>query len=169
MWWESLSAADRHKVRALPTIQRVTAGAKEQGWIDTPFNPAVRDALIEALFASGSNLLLLPVQDVFGWRDRINEPATVSDRNWSYRLPWLSDRLDDVPEARERGRPFSTGAQCISDSRSGWLQAVVRLKADATAARSTAGLGRCSAEPLAAACVAACRPDSRHRTRRTPR
>ena len=62
----------------------------------------MRDVLLEALFASGSDLLLLPVQDVFGWRDRINEPATVSDDNWTYRLPWPVDQLDEVPEARER-------------------------------------------------------------------
>ena len=64
--------------------------------------PAVRDVLLEALFASGSDLLLLPIQDVFGWRDRINQPATVTDDNWTFRLPWPTDRLDEFPEARER-------------------------------------------------------------------
>ena len=68
----------------------------------SPYNPVVRDVLLEALFASGSNLLLLPVQDAFGWRDRINEPATVTDDNWTYRLPWPVDKLDEIPEARER-------------------------------------------------------------------
>ena len=69
---------------------------------DAPFIPVVRDALIEAMFASASNILLFPVQDVFGWADRINEPATVSDDNWTYRLPWPADRLDAQPDARER-------------------------------------------------------------------
>ena len=59
----------------------------------------MRDALLEALFASGSNLLILPIQDVFGWRDRINQPATVGDQNWTWRLPWPSDRLLTQPEA----------------------------------------------------------------------
>ena len=67
-----------------------------------PYNPSVRDALLEALFASNSDLLLVPIQDAFGWRDRINEPATVADDNWTYRLPWPVDKLDEVPEARER-------------------------------------------------------------------
>ena len=44
----------------------------------------------------------LPIQDVFGWRDRINQPATVTGDNWTYRLPWPIDRLDEIPEARER-------------------------------------------------------------------
>jgi len=54
------------------------------------------------LFASGSDLLLLPIQDAFGWRDRINEPATVNDDNWTFSLPWPCDWLYGVPEARER-------------------------------------------------------------------
>jgi hypothetical protein len=29
-------------------------------------------------------------------------PATVGEKNWTYRLPWASDRLDDQPEAQER-------------------------------------------------------------------
>ena len=43
--------------------------------MDGTYGPAVRDALLEMLLASGSDLTLLPVQDVFGWRDRINDPG----------------------------------------------------------------------------------------------
>jgi 4-alpha-glucanotransferase len=97
-WWEEADADERRKVSALPTVQRV-AGGDIAG---EPFDGRIRDALLEALFASQSYLLLLPVQDAFGWRDRINEPATVGEHNWTYRLPWRVDRLDDEPEARER-------------------------------------------------------------------
>ena len=55
--------------------------------------------MLEALFASSSDLLIVPIQDVFGWRDRINQPATVSDANWTWRLPWPVDRLESEPEA----------------------------------------------------------------------
>jgi 4-alpha-glucanotransferase len=44
-------------------------------------------------------LLLLPVQDVFGWRDRINQPATVGNSNWTWRLPWPADQLGTEPVA----------------------------------------------------------------------
>ena len=54
---------------------------------ERPFDAAVRDRLLEMLVASGSELVIFPVQDVFGWRGRINEPATVNDVNWTYRLP----------------------------------------------------------------------------------
>jgi len=99
VWWERAPQDERQRVSQLPTIQRITTG---RGLIDRPYSPDVRDALLEALFASGSNLLLLPVPDVFGWRDRINEPAVVSDTNWTFRLRWDADRLDEEPEARER-------------------------------------------------------------------
>jgi 4-alpha-glucanotransferase len=102
VWWDALSADEKRKVRELPMIQRLAEGVRDERWVDEPFTPEVRDVLLEVLFASGSDLLLLPVQDAFGWRDRINEPATVSDRNWRYRLPWPSDRFDEFPEARER-------------------------------------------------------------------
>ena len=60
---------------------------------------AVRTALLEVLFASGASLLILPIQDVFGWSDRINQPATVGDQNWTWRLPWPTDRMSTEPEA----------------------------------------------------------------------
>jgi 4-alpha-glucanotransferase len=53
------------------------------------------------MFLAGSDLLILPIQDVFGWSDRINVPATVGPDNWTYRLPWPVDRLREIAEARE--------------------------------------------------------------------
>ena len=96
-WWAEAPDADREQVSALPAIQRITGGIGLRG---RPFNPSVRDALLEALFASGSDLLLMPVQDVFGWPDRINEPGTVTPENWTFRLPWPCDRMADILEAR---------------------------------------------------------------------
>jgi 4-alpha-glucanotransferase len=98
-WWEHASADERDKVIRLPTIDRTSHGVDLR---QAPYNPSVRDALLEALFASNSDLLLVPIQDAFGWRDRINEPATIADHNWTYKLPWPVDKLDQVAEARER-------------------------------------------------------------------
>ena len=98
-WWEQASADERSKVNDLPTIRWLTGGA---GLANGQYEPTTRDVLLEALFASRSDLLLTVVQDVFGWRDRINEPATVTDSNWTFRLPWPCDRLNEVPVAVER-------------------------------------------------------------------
>jgi 4-alpha-glucanotransferase len=97
VWWEEATDDDRQKLNRLPTIQRIASG---EDLTRAPYE-RVRDVLVEALFASGSDLLLLPVQDVFGWRDRINVPGTIGDANWTYRLPWPVDTLADVDQARE--------------------------------------------------------------------
>jgi 4-alpha-glucanotransferase len=85
VWWETL-----------PTSQR------KRFAFDTPFNAEVRDRILGKMFDAGSNLLLLPIQDIFGWSDRINVPATVSTSNWTFALPWPIDQMPREPEARER-------------------------------------------------------------------
>ncbi len=47
-----------------------------------------QNAVIQSLLSSGSVLTLIPLQDVFGWTDRINTPAVVDAVNWTWRLPW---------------------------------------------------------------------------------
>ena len=112
-WWANASPEERAQVAQIPSVMWTAAASGETAQRDeraaqaaaldaAPFIPVVRDALLASLFVAGSDLLLLPVQDVFGWSDRINVPATVNDRNWSYRLEWPVDRLDEVAEACER-------------------------------------------------------------------
>ncbi len=84
-WWESLTAEER--VRFGPD--------------SAEYDAAVRDRLIEMVYNAGSNLVLVPIQDVFGWRDRINLPATISNANWTYVLPWPSDTMTTQPDALE--------------------------------------------------------------------
>jgi len=101
-WWESAPIEERRRVAELPTIRRIVEPLEIE-FAGAPADVA-RDVLLQALFAAKSNLLLLPIQDVFGWRDRINEPATIDNRNWSFRLPWPVDRMSEIPQARERQR-----------------------------------------------------------------
>jgi len=108
-WWESAAPDERRRVAELPTTKRIV-DARRIDLVTAPFE-TVRDVLLEALFAANSDLLLLPIQDVFGWKDRINEPATIDNRNWSFRLPWPVDRMDEIPEARERQRALWHWAQ----------------------------------------------------------
>jgi 4-alpha-glucanotransferase len=95
-WWDNADADERAAAAALPALQAegITAGE--------PYSDRLRDTLLESLFASGSDLLLLPVQDVFGWLDRINTPAVISSDNWTWQLPWRVDRLGEEREAVER-------------------------------------------------------------------
>jgi 4-alpha-glucanotransferase len=90
IWWETAPEEEKHAVRAIPFLRERLGDGDDGG---------IFDALLETLYASGSDLLILPIQDLFGWRDRINQPATVSDSNWTWRLPWPSDRLATEPPA----------------------------------------------------------------------
>lgn len=90
-WWQTAGDEEKRRVAA------VVPGVR-----DDRSCALVRDALLESVYASGSSLVLAPIQDLFGWTDRINDPAVVGGTNWVYRLPWPVDRMDDVEEARER-------------------------------------------------------------------
>jgi 4-alpha-glucanotransferase len=77
-----------------------------------PFDDRLRDALLQTLYGAGSSLMVLPIQDIFGWRDRINTPAVVDDVNWTWRMPWAVDDLAIEPVPRGRSsflRQLSTG------------------------------------------------------------
>lgn len=95
-WWQNADETERSEAIRVPQFAR--AGIT----VETPFSETVRDAVLESLFASGSDLVLVPLQDVFGWPDRINVPAVVDDTNWSWRMPWFAERLQSEPEALER-------------------------------------------------------------------
>lgn len=95
-WWDSADVEERRRCAEAPAMR--DAGLQP----DAPFSPAVRDALLRGLFAARSDFVLLPIQDVFGWRDRINTPAVVSAGNWTWRLPWPVEDLLTEPEAVAR-------------------------------------------------------------------
>jgi 4-alpha-glucanotransferase len=95
-WWDAADASERRIVTDVPALR--AAGCRT----DMPFSPQLRDAFVECLFGAASDLLLLPVQDIFGWRDRINTPASVNQHNWTWRLPWPVEDLRSRPEAQKR-------------------------------------------------------------------
>ncbi len=102
IWWEQAEPEDRRAVLDIPSIRHLmSADDRARAISASSLTAAVRSALLEALCASRSDLLVLPIQDVFGWRARINQPATVGDQNWTWKLPWPSDRLQAEPEAIE--------------------------------------------------------------------
>jgi 4-alpha-glucanotransferase len=97
-WWDAALPDERLGCAELPAMRESGCDPR------APFSPATRDALLRTLFAAGSDFVLLPIQDVFGWRDRVNTPASISEDNWTWRLPWPVDDLLAVPEAHARAR-----------------------------------------------------------------
>ncbi len=102
IWWEQAKADERRAALDIPAVrERMSDDDRVRAISEPTLTPDLRAMLLEALCASGSDLLILPIQDVFGWRARINQPATVGDQNWTWKLPWPSDRLLSEPEALE--------------------------------------------------------------------
>jgi 4-alpha-glucanotransferase len=101
-WYDGLSEEERAQLLALPQLENLRARAP------TRWDDGVRDALLEMLYAAGSDLLLLPFQDALGMRERVNVPGTVTDENWTYRMPMdlqaLAAERTDTARLREVAR-----------------------------------------------------------------
>src|SRR6185436_9192027 len=93
-WWSTAQMEERRALCSL--LSHIGAGNIDPA---TPWSPDLHHAILRVMFASGSDDLFLPIQDVFGWFDRINTPATVGEHNWTWRLPWPIDQLHDVRSA----------------------------------------------------------------------
>jgi 4-alpha-glucanotransferase len=100
VWWESAGREERIAVLSIPSVRAHLSDDDAAAAVETTaLTHAVHEALLAALFASSADLLILPMQDAFGWRDRVNQPATVSSSNWTWRLLWPVDRLPAEPQA----------------------------------------------------------------------
>ncbi len=93
LWWETL---ERHEQGEMLSVLGLPAR------VDAAFDDGIRDGLLALAYGAGSDLLLLPIQDIFGWRDRVNVPATVTDGNWTWKLPLSVEALGENAAARER-------------------------------------------------------------------
>lgn len=73
-WWKSAGPAERRLFWKM-----VSGGGKP------PAFPKALDPILKKLICSGSRIVILPFQDIFGLKDRINTPNTLGPQNWSYR------------------------------------------------------------------------------------
>jgi 4-alpha-glucanotransferase len=97
-WWTNAGSDER------VALTRLLGASLPDTSFDSaaPWSDSLRDAILETMYRSSSDELFLPIQDLFGWFQRINVPATVGDHNWTWRMPWPVDRLDDNDVANER-------------------------------------------------------------------
>jgi 4-alpha-glucanotransferase len=100
-WWEEMPGDERGALLALESLAPLRGHGPS-------FDDGVRDALLGAVYGSGSDLLLLPFQDAFGLRDRVNVPGTVTDRNWTYRMPRDVSALHGDRAATDRLRDLAS-------------------------------------------------------------
>jgi 4-alpha-glucanotransferase len=95
-WWDEAPIEER---KALAAVDRDGPPDPDP---EEPFNETTRDAILQLLYRAGSDFALLPIQDVFGWNERINTPASIDAQNWTWRLPWPVEDLEQETAARER-------------------------------------------------------------------
>lgn len=89
-WWDELPGDDRAEL------------AKRAGVREGADESERSLALLADLYGSGSDLVLVLAQELLGDRARLNTPATVSDDNWTWRLPRALEDLAEDPSVNAR-------------------------------------------------------------------
>ena len=96
-WWEGARDDERQAAaRAWPEMNGVP--------VTREFTPEVHRAMLASALNSGSDLCVLPWQDILGTRDRINLPGSMSDSNWAYRITQNADALLTNEQTRDAGQ-----------------------------------------------------------------
>ncbi len=92
-WWESLSEEGRRAVAlAYPEL---TSGQ----WT-SQFTEELHQSLLASAENAGSDLCILPWQDILGTKDRINLPGSQTEGNWAYRIAQPVEELLTHEETR---------------------------------------------------------------------
>jgi 4-alpha-glucanotransferase len=108
IWWEGLPERERRAQLKLPQLRALAARPAASL---LRFDDAVHEALLEMLYASGSDSVLTPITDALGWRERLNTPGTVGPHNWTWRLPFGLDQLSSADEPLALSRRLASLAK----------------------------------------------------------
>jgi 4-alpha-glucanotransferase len=93
-WWEQIEQEERKQFSRALGLD--SAGLKSE------LDLATLDQVLSAIYAAPSELVVTPIQDLFGWKDRINVPGTITSSNWSWRLPFDPADFASHPEQDSR-------------------------------------------------------------------
>ncbi len=104
-WYDGMPEDERAAFLELPGLARLRERAP------VLFDAGVRDEILPLVYGAGSNLLLLPFQDALGARERVNVPGTVSDTNWTYRMPMEVAALAQDAATVERLRALAVASR----------------------------------------------------------
>jgi len=94
-YWSSQPESERCKLTE-------ALGISDSIDVKQPLDEAGLDAIIGSLYTSPARLVVLPIQDLFGWSEQINRPGTVSETNWRFRLPFAIEERLMIPAIRSQ-------------------------------------------------------------------
>ena len=94
-WWNELAVSERSSLLAM--VDKTHTLSPE-----IHFSEKLRQLMVGALFSGSSAMAILPFQDILGLPDQINQPGTISDQNWRYRMPENIESLCDSPLYKEK-------------------------------------------------------------------
>ncbi len=94
-WWNALSLLERTAF-----LDRFDEGHTLSP--ETHFSEKLHQRMVSTLLEASSAMAILPFQDILGLPDQINEPGTVSEKNWRYRMPENIDALCNRPLYNDR-------------------------------------------------------------------
>ncbi|OIO02719.1 MAG: 4-alpha-glucanotransferase [Elusimicrobia bacterium CG1_02_56_21] len=80
-WWETVEDSEKQLFWEL-----VSGGTSKP-----PAFSRAREKVLTSLLGAGSRIVILPIQDIFGSRERVNTPGTLDDQNWTYRFPTAAE------------------------------------------------------------------------------
>ena len=107
MRWERRWDVDGHPPippDAYPINSVATTGTHDIPPLGATLAPTEVADEVERLQQSASTLTLIPLQDAFGWPDRINVPGVVDAQNWAWRVPQPVDTWAEWPDAVQAQR-----------------------------------------------------------------
>jgi 4-alpha-glucanotransferase len=76
-WWDTVDHVEKK------LFWKLISG----GETAPPAYSKAREKALASLLGAGSRIVILPIQDIFGSRDRVNTPGTLGDHNWTWRFP----------------------------------------------------------------------------------
>ena len=107
-WWRELPVKERREFVEELQLEGLDWHIVQLGEQDI-------DAILRSLYGAPSRYAFIPIQDAFGWDARINTPGTLSEMNWTWRLPFELEKALNDPAIVARVKALKTIA--VSSSR----------------------------------------------------
>jgi 4-alpha-glucanotransferase len=88
-WWKDELSDDQRSW----VLAKASASIEEHAKVPATLTARVHRSILAWVLGAGSVGAIIPIQDVFLWRQRFNTPGTIGPHNWSWRMPVRVEHL----------------------------------------------------------------------------